>query len=115
MHGYGGFGYDMFGVPKDDPEPAIVLAAARGDLAGVEKIVEEAWDADSSKQEQGSTVATTSPQQDAARRVRLAVNKTKRWTEVDHFKASGFTKEWEWHGLTALAAAARAGRAEVGR
>ena len=32
MYGYGGFGYDTSHVPKDDPDPAIVSAARRGDL-----------------------------------------------------------------------------------
>jgi len=43
---------------------------------------------------------------------RRVLNASKRWTEVD-FNASGFTKEYEWHGLTPLATAASSGKHEV--
>ena len=85
--GYGGFGYDTSHVKKDDIIPTIVTAAQRGDLAAVRRLV----NADIRQ-----------------------LNATQRWTEVD-FKASGFTKEWEWHGLAPLATAARAGHPAVVR
>ena len=85
--GYGGFGYDTSHVKKDDKVPAVVTAAQKGDLAKVRQLV---------KADIG------------------VLNATQRWTEVD-FKGSGFTKEWEWHGLTPLATAARAGHPAIVR
>jgi hypothetical protein len=46
--------------------------------------------------------------------VRRLLNRSRRWTEVD-YKMSGFTKEWEWHDLTPLAAAARRGQCHIVR
>ena len=43
---------------------------------------------------------------------RRVMNASKRWTEVD-YKASGFSKDYEWHGLTPMAAAASAAKPEV--
>jgi hypothetical protein len=43
---------------------------------------------------------------------RCVLNASKRWTEVE-YKDSGFAKDYEWHGLTALATAAKAGKPDI--
>jgi hypothetical protein len=90
-HGYGGFGYSTSHVKADDPQPDVVEYSARGDLQNIKDLVKD----------------TTS-----AKERRLVLNASRRWTEVD-FKASGFTKEYEWHDLTPVASAARRGQVEV--
>ena len=95
MFGYGGFGYDASHVPRDDPTPPIVVEAGKGNLTKVKFLVE----------------GTPEKPLDATQK-RCILNVSKRWTEVD-YKASGFTKEWEWHGATPLIAAARNGHADV--
>eukprot|EP00656_Telonema_subtile_P022442 TRINITY_DN23580_c0_g2_i2.p1 TRINITY_DN23580_c0_g2~~TRINITY_DN23580_c0_g2_i2.p1 ORF type:complete len:297 (-),score=38.64 TRINITY_DN23580_c0_g2_i2:4-894(-) len=46
--------------------------------------------------------------------LRQLLNQSRRWTEVD-YKMSGFTKEYEWHDLTPVAAAAMHGHPHVVR
>ena len=90
MYGYGGFGYDTSHVPRDEPEPPITKKAAAGDLAGVMAIVDK-----------------TSVDQKAQ-----VINHARRWTEVD-YRMSGFTKEYEWFGLTPVAHAASFGHDHI--
>eukprot|EP00746_Dinoflagellata_sp_MGD_P027808 gnl/MRDRNA2_/MRDRNA2_165705_c0_seq1.p1 gnl/MRDRNA2_/MRDRNA2_165705_c0~~gnl/MRDRNA2_/MRDRNA2_165705_c0_seq1.p1 ORF type:complete len:393 (-),score=60.31 gnl/MRDRNA2_/MRDRNA2_165705_c0_seq1:205-1383(-) len=80
---------------KTDPrkvEPALVTAVTQGDLSRVIALV-------------GSAVT------DAERR--MLVNASKIWTEED-YKSWG-VKTWEWHGDTALIAAARGGHHAIVR
>ena len=67
----------------DEMDPPIVSAAQSGNFASVKRIVE--GKAMSSKE----------------------INKSRRWTEVQ--EKWGYDKSWEWHGDTALIAAARRG------
>jgi len=94
MNGSGGFGYNTSRVKPDDPEPEIVQAAKRGDMSKLENLVK-----------------VVDRRSNPGMKMRLLVNQTRRWTEVDN--ASGSSKTSEWHGLTALATAALEGRADV--
>ena len=93
LQGYGGFGYDTTHLKKDDKVPKIVKAAGDGDIGAIKNLVKEA-------------------SKNGDKEVRLLVNMTQRWTEVD-YKMSGFTKEYEWHGLTALAEAVCIGHFDI--
>jgi hypothetical protein len=96
MYGHGGFGYDTSHIQKDDPTPDIVQAAEKGDF---NMLVEECF-------EEGEN------EDSFVRKDPSFLNASRRWTEVD-YKMSGFTKEYEWHGLTALATAALNGHAKI--
>lgn len=74
MHGYGGFGCDTLDVKPNEKESKMVIAARKGDLLAIEKILEK--------------------EKDEAKR-RGLLNHARRWTEVD-YRMSGFTKEYEW-------------------
>ena len=87
-NGYGGFGYDTSHVPKDDRKAEITKKSEEGDLNAVKRIVQAATEKDK------------------------VINTARRWTEVD-YKASGFTKEYEWFDLTPLATAARKGHDDI--
>jgi len=89
-YGYGGFGFDTSNVPPDDPTPPLVCACLDGDINLVKSMLESCSDKDKPE----------------------LTNKARRWTEVD-YKASGFTKEFEWYGLTPLIAAANKGLDEI--
>ena len=86
MYGYGGFGYDTSHVKPAEKTSELVKAAKAGDLEQIQ-----------------SNVRNASTESDE--KLRSVINHARRWTEVD-YKMSGFTKEWEWFGLTPLATAA---------
>jgi hypothetical protein len=142
MNGYGGFGYDTNHVPADDPVPSIVNAARAGLFEQVKQLVEDASvpgcplcdkktnlltcgkckamsycgkEHQKMHWKQHKKVCSNAknehvlPKDAGKRRV---LNASQRWTEVD-YKMSGFTKEYEWHGLTPLAAAANCGHAHI--
>jgi hypothetical protein len=88
MNGYGGFGYDTSHVKSDGNHSALALAAKNGNLGAVQSLV----------------------LQSLSRRVLL--NQARRWTEVD-YRASGFTKEYEWFDLTPLALAASHAHSDI--
>lgn len=87
-NGYGGFGYDTSHVPKDDQKAEITKKIEEGNLNAVKRIVQAATEKDK------------------------VINTARRWTEVD-YRASGFTKEYEWFDLTPLATAARKGQDDI--
>ena len=89
-NGYGGFGYDTSHVAGPEPHSELYRASAAGDLAKVQSIVSE-----------------TSPS------LKLQVlNHARKWTEVD-YRASGFTKEYEWFDLTPLLVAVQKGHVSI--
>ena len=90
-NGYGGFGYDTSHVEPNEKHSNLYLAAIAGNLREVKRLV-EGTDDDNQK----VTLLT----------------KARRWTEVD-FKASGFTKEYEWFDATPLIIAAKEGHMDV--
>lgn len=133
IYGYGGFGYDTSHVKPDDVQPEIVQAAKNGDLGRLMRVVERArahpelvapdayhgpqrggrWAKKRARRAAGAaTKAGTGGQLTPEALLRCTVHATRRWTEVD-YKMSGFTKEWEWHDLTALSAACLAGHDAV--
>ena len=75
----------------DEREPTIVRYARANNLDTVREIVEAA-------------APTDRP---------AVVNASRRWTEVQ--EKWGYDKSWEWHGDTALVAAARCGHSAVVR
>lgn len=91
MYGYGGFGYDTSHVKKDDPHSEFYMLCAGGNLDRVKAML--------------SRETTT------AKKLQL-INSARRWTEVD-YKASGFTKEWEWFDRTPLLIAIKRGHVDV--
>jgi len=93
MHGYGGFGYDTSHVRPDEVPPELTRSAKEGDVASARMIVEKA-------------AAVSDEKKNAV------VNHARRWTEVD-YRMSGFTKEYEWFDLTALATAASKGHHDI--
>lgn len=93
MYGYGGFGYDTSHVRPDEARQELTERAEAGDVDSVRRLVEQAAAVSDEKK---NTV----------------LNYARRWTEVD-YRASGFTKEYEWFDLTALATAAGRGHHDI--
>jgi len=98
------FDYDEFGwmmsealVAPDDPKSWIERTAEKGDADGLKAIIRGL--------KKGSG---------GAEKLRVSINTSQRWTEVD-YKMGGYTKEWEWHNVTPLAAAALKGHSKVVR
>lgn len=92
-YGYGGFGYDTSHVKKDGQHSEFYRACEKGDLDEVKDML--AREAD---------IPT-----------RLSViNGARRWTEID-YRASGFTKEWEWFDRTPLLIAIKKGHVNIVR
>ncbi|KAL3940289.1 MAG: hypothetical protein SGBAC_005150 [Bacillariaceae sp.] len=91
VYGYGGFGCDTSHVAAPEDHSHMYKLAEKGDLKGIADLVEEAQDLDE--------------------RAKL-VNHARKWTEVD-YRASGFTKEHEWFGLTPVSVAAKHGHTDV--
>lgn len=80
MYGYGGFGYHTSQVAKDEPKSLCALAAEAGDLARVRSLSKGPKSAEGKAK---------------------VLNHGRRWTEVD-YRASGFTKEYEWYNFCLL-------------
>ncbi|CAD7926294.1 unnamed protein product [Amoebophrya sp. A120] len=84
---------DVAGSRPRSADSDIVSAVKKGDIDAVKRLVEE-----------------TQPGNER----RTLVNSTRHWTEVD-YKIGGYTKEWEWHDMTALSYAAYGGHVDVVR
>ena len=73
----------------DEKDPPLVTEASTGNIGAVKQIIENC----------------------PAEQKLATVNGSRKWTEVQ--EKHGYDKSWEWHGDTALIAAARAGHVEV--
>lgn len=93
MYGYGGFGYETSHVKKDEPPSELCTHAQVGRLAEMKIIVEAAKAVSEDKKN-------------------CVINHARRLTEID-YRMSGFTKEFEWYGLTPLSHAAVMGHDAV--
>ena len=114
MDGYYFTQHDMY--KKDESDSAFVRAAGRGDLISVREEIEEAKKLPRSVNVDISVVGSNkkkSPKKKSPKTYESVLNGARIWKEVQ--EKYGYDKEWDWHGDTALIAAARAGHDQVVR
>jgi hypothetical protein len=91
INGYGGFGYDTSHVKPDQEHSALYRAAESDSLAEIQEIL--------------------STETSHKKKLEI-INQARIWTEVD-YRASGFTKEYEWYDRTPLMVAASKGHVDI--
>ena len=94
LNGYYYSGNDFY--PPDDPHPALVDSAKRGDIASVKKLISQAESKAKDKSDKTFT---------------QFVNDSRERKEVQ--EKYGYDKTWDWYDDTALIASARLGHVEI--